>query len=49
VLRNQDIEYQPDELVFQQGSARSAFLVVKQGEALGGLVSNRNGFHRITQ
>lgn len=30
----EDIEYQPDELVFQQGSARSAFLVVKQGEVV---------------
>ena len=28
----QDVQYKADELVFQQGNARSAFLVVKQGE-----------------
>ena len=29
----QDIRYEADQLVFKQGTARSAFLVVKEGEA----------------
>ena len=32
VIMVQDVQYKADELVFQQGNARSAFLVVKQGE-----------------
>lgn len=32
--RCQDVEYAADELVFQQGTARRAFLVVKSGEVV---------------
>eukprot|EP00434_Breviolum_minutum_P041036 symbB.v1.2.036496.t2/scaffold5169.1/size30165/2 len=32
--RIEDVQYKADELVFQQGNARSAFLVVKQGEVV---------------
>eukprot|EP00913_Durusdinium_trenchii_P011669 g10958.t1 len=34
VQRAEDVQYESEELVFQQGTARSAFLVVKQGEVV---------------